>query len=378
MKILHIRSTSFFGGPERQLLAHAREFKERGHDVAVICLGGRELGNRDLASRLEAIGVRSFVVDGVSPYSVRAMSRLWRYMFKENWDLICTHDYRATILAVPAAAAGVAVIAFSRGYTEEGAKVSLLTAIERQLLPLMRLVIAVSRAQQSRLESLGVNARCIRVVRNAVDVGIVAASGSMDLESRFQWPGDSIIFLWAGRFSREKDPLLALRAFDRARRVEPRLRLVMFGEGPLLLEVRAEVRVRGLADYCALPGFEPAIVAAMCGATALLSSSESEGLPNNVLEAAALGLPIVATAVGGIPEVIEDNVSGLLVQYGAEELLAQAMLKVAGNREAASELGRVAKVSVTEQFSFQRQSDELEAIFFQAVQDVAVDGRSSL
>jgi len=94
--------------------------------------------------------------------------------------------------------------------------------------------------------------------------------------------------------------------------------------------------------------------------------SWAEGLPNSVLEAMAAGLPVVATRVGGIPEVIEDGVSGLLVAPRDSHALAIAILQVLKNERLAKQLGRSAKERVYTQFNFERLLSELDNLYMEA------------
>jgi glycosyltransferase involved in cell wall biosynthesis len=111
----------------------------------------------------------------------------------------------------------------------------------------------------------------------------------------------------------------------------PNLRLVLVGQGPLADEIAARHLALALGDRVLLLGYRPDAARVLSAADALVLSSRHEGLPVALMEARALGLPVVATAVGGIPEAVIDDVDGLLVEPGDVAQLSGALVRFASD-----------------------------------------------
>ena len=161
--------------------------------------------------------------------------------------------------------------------------------------------------------------------------------------------------LYVGRLSREKgipDLLHALNQLRTTARLRIRLRIV--GDGPVLQGLRALVHELGLEDAVTFEGFVelgPQLLAMYQRASAFVLPSYTEGVPASIAEAMALGVPVVCTAVGGISSVVEDGVSGLLVQPGDRKALARALARVVQEPELAATLaknGRLRSADFTE------------------------------
>jgi glycosyltransferase involved in cell wall biosynthesis len=170
------------------------------------------------------------------------------------------------------------------------------------------------------------------------------------------------VFVSIGRFVDNKAPHLTLLAFAGVLRSFPEARLVMVGEGPLLQPCEQLAGQLGLADSVAFAGARPhaEVGAILRGARAYVQhssrarSGDSEGTPVTVLEAGAAGLPVVATRLGGIPEVVVHGETGFLVEQGDVAGMAVHMLELARRPELAATLGRAGRERVCALYSEER------------------------
>jgi glycosyltransferase involved in cell wall biosynthesis len=163
------------------------------------------------------------------------------------------------------------------------------------------------------------------------------------------------------RLEAPKDPLTLLRALETIRSQPWELDLV--GDGPLEPELRRLAASLGIAERVRFLGYvrEPAEVLAQ--AQLFVLASRSEGLPRSVLEAMRAGLPVVASAVGGIPEAVTDGIEGLLVPRGDPRALAAALSALLGSGERRKQMGWHARRAYEERFRFERMADETEAVY---------------
>ena len=323
------------------------------------------------AASRDGINTNCFGVKGA--YDLRAVGYLKDFLLSKRIDIVCTHDYRSQALGFLARMrTGVKWISFSRGFTSENLKVRLYQELERFLVRFSDHIVAVSESQKQKLLKGKVSAGKISVVHNAIDSGIFDEVRAIDLRQKYRLAPDTVVCVAAGRFSPEKGQMHLLRAADDAIRLNSQLRFLLYGDGPDLKKVRAGVKRLGLEGRILCPGFEKEMLACIRGADLFVNPSLSEGLPNAVLEAMALKVPVVATAVGGVPEVITSGKNGVLVPADSHLALTQAIIDLVEHRPLMGKLAEAALETVREQFSFESQMRRLSEVY----EMVAGKGRS--
>jgi glycosyltransferase involved in cell wall biosynthesis len=142
-----------------------------------------------------------------------------------------------------------------------------------------------------------------------------------------------------GRFERQKNPLALIEAFARV----PVGRLVMAGEGSLMKAARQKAERLGVEGRVRFLGVRAGVAELLSACDIFALASDWEGCPLAVLEAMAAGLPVVATAVGGVPELVEDGVTGILAPRGDLRALGSALENLAGNPQLRIEMGQAAR-----------------------------------
>jgi len=213
-------------------------------------------------------------------------------------------------------------------------------------------VIAVSRAMKRRLLALG--GMRDRVYWNPYGVDLVQFQGAAPERA-------GPVFLAVGRFVEKKAPHLTLRAFAHVHRLCPEARLRMIGEGPLLEACKVQARLLGIEDAVAFLGAqahevvrkEMQNVRAFVQHSVEAANGDSEGTPVAILEAQATGLPVVSTRHAGIPDVVVEGQTGLLVNEGDIEGMGTQMLRLARDRQLAADLGWAARQRIKSHFSME-------------------------
>jgi L-malate glycosyltransferase len=179
-------------------------------------------------------------------------------------------------------------------------------------------------------------------------------------------PGDFVILLVA-RLDYLKDHATALRAFDLVRRERPDARLILVGDGPERDAVERRVADLGLGESVRLLGLRRDVPRLVRAADVFLLTSISEGIPLTVLEAMAAEVPVVATRVGGLSEVVEDGQTGLLAPAGDAASLAAHVLRLAGDPGLRGELARRGRRRVEDLFSEERMVAEYRGLYAEQV-----------
>ena len=225
-------------------------------------------------------------------------------------------------------------------------------------------IITVSEYSRQRLIEVGISANLIHVVPCSVDVP--------DRTPARKETSGEIRCLAVGRMTAKKGPICLLDAFRRASEVCPQLRLDVIGGGNLFDAVRQYVDVYDLSEKVCLHGPRPsdAVFRAMSQADLFLQHSrtapetgDQEGLPVSILEAMALGLPVVSTKHAGIPEAVLDGTTGLLSPEGDVQLMARHIAKLAADPELRTAMGKAGRERVRAHFSFEAERKKLLRVF---------------
>jgi glycosyltransferase involved in cell wall biosynthesis len=219
-------------------------------------------------------------------------------------------------------------------------------------------IVAVSQDMRRRLISLGAPPEKVQYVPCGVDCRMFDGA---DPEAA------PPVFVAVGRFVEKKGPQLTIRAFAQVYRAHPEARLRMVGEGPLMEECRDLVTNLGINGVVTLLGSQPhdMIREEMCRARCFVQhsvqavSGDCEGTPVGILEAGASGLPVVSTRHAGIPEVVVEEETGLLVDEGDVDGMAEHMTRMIREPHVAGRLGRAGRERVSAHFSMERSLSQL-------------------
>jgi glycosyltransferase involved in cell wall biosynthesis len=357
MIIVHLTSSTFFGGPERQMLGLAQHlvpayrsvflsFSEKGHCHAFL----REVRRH---------GFDGWELSKDTPHFLAAIREIRGWLRETRAGVLCCHGYKANLLGRKAARRlNVPVAAVSRGWTSENLRVRFYEAIDRHFLKRMDRVVCVSEGQAVQVHRAGVPAEKVTVIRNAIDVGRFERPDLLyrdRLISFFSKPPSRIVGA-AGRLSPEKGFSILIDAARTVSKTCSSIGFILFGEGPLRSDLERQIEAAGLKDSFVLTGFRHDLDRFMPFLDVLVVPSFTEGLPNVILEAFAARVPVVATAVGGIPEIVENEVNGLLTPSGDSRPLAGCLITLLNSDEPRRAMGQEGYQRVLRDFTFEAQA----------------------
>lgn len=376
MNVVHLTASTLYGGPERQMLGLARALVgDCRTSFLLFAEGGR---CRPFADEAHHQGFEAAELANDTPHLRRALRELIERLRQERADVLCCHGYKANLLGrIAARRRGIPVVAVSRGWTGENLRVRLYERLDRWNLRWMDRVVCVSEGQAVKVRRAGVPADRVIVIRNAVQAERFARpdpARRQSLERMFAQRPRRIVGS-AGRLSPEKGFSVLVEAASRVG--DPSVGFVHFGDGPLREQVKEHIARLGLAHRVLLAGFRRNLDAYMPFFDVLVLPSFTEGLPNVVLEAFAAGVPVVATAVGGTPEVIDDGVSGHLVPPANATALAERIGDVLACDAKRRAMGQHGRRRVLDEFTFEVQARHylqlLDALASQATSSESAD-----
>ena len=364
MRIVHLMSSPFVGGPERQVLGLADALAP---DDETVFLSFAEHGrSRSFLEEAQRRGFEAIELSENAPRLRRAAREIAGHLTRLGADVLCCSGYKPDIIGWRAARqAGVPVVSISHGWTAATLKVRLNEMLDRLILRWMDRTVCVSAAQAARVRRAGVPSERIVVIRNAIDPERFEKSDPQYrhvMQSWFSRPRTHIIAA-AGRLSPEKGPDQFVAAAARLAKEAPDVGFVLFGDGPLRPALAAQIASCGLTGSFVLAGFRTDVERFLPQCDLAVLSSWTEGLPVIVLEALAAGVPVVATAVGGTPEVVQDGINGYLVPPGDSAALARRIADVLRDDTRRRAMGEQGRQLIREQFSFASQAHQYQRLF---------------
>jgi glycosyltransferase involved in cell wall biosynthesis len=353
MRILHVDTALSWRGGQNQVLLTARGMAARGQEVRLACRDGGALAERARAEGLSTVGV-GFRGD-LWPPALASLARLLRSFRPDVVQLHDPHAISAGLLALRLAPGAAAVATRRVDFPLRG-------PLSRWKYAACRRVIAVSRAIAGVLEAGGLPGKRIRVVYEGVPDRPPTPGGEEALRALGIPEGSPVIGNVAA-LAPHKDHGTLIRAASLVLDRQPRARFVILGEGELRSSLERQAAALGLGDRCVFAGFRNDLDRLLPSFTLLCLSSKLEGLGTSLLDAMCFGVPIVATAAGGIPEAVEDGVTGLLVPPQDAGALAQALLELLGSESRRRGLAAAARRRFEERFSADRMVDDTLRIY---------------
>ena len=359
--VCHLISSNFVGGPEKQILEHCRRLDPARWQAV---LGSFREGRAavPVVDAARERGLPVFAIDTRFPWSPDAARQLHRSLREHRVDLLVTHGYKPNAVGfLMRRWSRIPQIAYVRGYTAETWRVRRYETLDRWLLRRgFSRVLCVSEATRRYLTERGVSADRISAVHNAVNVP--ALPSPAPLREEFSIPVDVPLIVTAGRLSAEKGHRFLVEALARLKH-RPSPHLVILGEGREQESLWRLARSLGLDHRVHLAGFRTDVLACLRAADLLVNPSLTEGLPNVILEAQALEVPVVATNVGGVSEILDGGETGWLVPAGDVGALAQAMYEALTNATQARLRAAAGLARIQSHFSFELQAERLMTVY---------------
>lgn len=333
---LQVRSSTSRYGPETSLLELVPALAALGVEARLMALYRRPGDGPDIhpwIAEARAAGVQADQVLDPGPLSLGVMRRLGRRLRATGADVVHTHDYRTNILGGVAARrldASVPWVATVHLHTNTSRRLRLYRAVDLFLLRLADRVITVSRDQRRMLLGRGVDRRRLVLVPTVVDAEACAARAGDAPSARAALdvpPGAQVVTL-VGRLTPQKGVDTLLAAASTVCATRPNALFVIVGDGPDRAELEAQAAASGLNGAVRFLGYRDDIPRVLAASDIVVMPSRAEGLPHLLLEALAVGCAVLATNVGGIPDIVHDGETGLLIPPAAPDRVASGILQL--------------------------------------------------
>ncbi len=347
-------------GMETVVVSLTRGLAARGHDVGVTCTESKG----PLGHTLESLGFRVTLAPAPGLYTIVLPRRLAGWLRRREPDVVHVHSGVWCKGARAARIAGVRRVVFTM-HGLDGVRPRYESLLDMWAGRHTTAAVTVSGAFVDYLtDKARIPASRVHVIPNGIDLDrFRPGPRTMRVRRALQIDDDAVLIGHVARFSPVKNHALLVDAFARVAARTPRAFLALVGDGPLRGQIESQVRAAGLTGRVGFVGEVADLHQVYPDFDILVLSSTSEAAPMSVLEAMATGVPIVATAVGGVPALLGQGEAGVLVPPTGAAELAEALCSLVDDAEERRRLGQAARLRTEARYSDTRMVDAYEALY---------------
>ncbi|MEO0092282.1 MAG: glycosyltransferase [candidate division WOR-3 bacterium] len=352
LKVLHLNASTYIGGTEMMILRLLDNIDRTKFDVSVASFfpGGT------LLDEVKKRGGKPFLFKIANQKNIlqmfNAFIRLYQYLRNNNIDIIHIYGFWSNIIGRFCARLANVPIIITGQRTEDNWRKSFHSLLDRFTSRWVNLYISVfNKGKELLIKRDKIPEKKIVVIHNGIDLNWAIGGKGNSL-----FP---IVGMVAAFSSFKAHEVLIESAIKIVEKL-PKIKFILVGCGPKQKKITELINKRGLNSYFLLPGFVYDVRPILSILSVFVLVSYSEGLPVAVMEAMSFGLPVVASKVGGIPELIEDKVTGMLVEPNNPEKLASAIIELLENPEKASIMGKKAREKIITDFSIRKMTNKIE------------------
>lgn len=364
-RVLHLRTVSGpGGGPEKTILNSPRFLAEK-YELRLAYIRPEGDPEYNLPQRAEQLGAHLVDIPERSGIDPRTLWRLAREIREFRPHILHAHDYKTNVLAILLGRwFGIRTLTTMHGYVSRGGRLEAYYLVDRWALRRMDHVIAVSEDLHDLLPGLGVPAERRSLIANAIDERQFSRrGGSAEMKARLGIDPSRLTIGAVGRLAAEKGFDLLIQAVDRLLSAGREVELVIIGEGGERSRLEELLARLGRSERIRLLGYRADVRDWYEAFDVFALSSLREGLPNVVLEAMALEVPVLATRIAGVPRLIADGENGLLVEPGSVDGLTDALARLLSDAELRRRLGQAGRETIVRHCSFSARMRKIQALY---------------
>lgn len=370
ISVLHLRDTYEIGGPGKTILETYRFIDQNRFRLHLgIFLRKGEEPDSPFIREAKRIGMPVHFITGFHQYDPRMIVRVNEIVRDQKIDIIHAHEVKSDVIAYLASRLRpTPIVTTLHGWIGNSLKGRMFIKLDKRVVRGFDRVIAVSRQIEQDLLKAGVSKSKIRLLHNAIVVENYQRKGMRGvLQEVVGRPVESPVIASVGRLSAEKGHADLVDAIAVVKKAGHKVSLVLIGDGPERQSLLRQVEKLGLQDCVHLPGYVQAPQRLLEDVDLMVLPSHTEGLPNAALEALLMEVPVLATRVGGTPEVIIDGETGRLVEAHSPQQLAEGIFQFLVSPEEWRRMAKRGKERVERHFDFRARTRKLEAIYQEIV-----------
>jgi glycosyltransferase involved in cell wall biosynthesis len=370
INILHIYQNSKIGGVQQQLLSLLKAYNRERFNPIFCCLGPKQ----EMGKEIEGIGIEFISLNKLryNRFSPGIVLELHRLMKIKQIHVVRTHRYRSNLYGRLAAfSSGVPVIIASVHDNYRTDKRPNRRIMNRILSKITDKIVAVSEdVKEDIIRYDRIDPSKLQVIPNGIDVErFNPEKNTSNIRKEFPLEEDDIVIGFIGRIVPAKGLEYLLNALPYLKEEFKSIKLLIIGEGSLVEKLKEKAKKNNIFDNILFTGVRRDIPEILASIDIFVMPSTAEGLPNSLLEAMAMGKPVVATEVGGIPELIKNGRSGLLVPPKNPEALATAIRDLISNDQLAAKMGQAARNFVMNNHSIVKIAQKWQTLYLSILRE---------
>ncbi|MFH1704114.1 MAG: glycosyltransferase [Nitrospirota bacterium] len=372
INILHIYQNSKIGGVQQQLLSLLKAYNREWFHPIFCCLGPKE----EMGKEIEGTGIEFIPLNKLryNRFSSGIVLELHRLMKKKQIHVVRTHRYRSNLYGRLAAFfAGVPVIIASVHDNYRTDKRPKRRIMNRILSKITDKIVAVSEdVKEDIMRYDRIDPSKIEVIPNGIDVErFNPEKNTTDIRKEFSLEEDDIVIGFIGRIVTAKGLEYLLDALPYLKGEFKSIKLLIVGEGSLVEKLKERAKKNNIFDNILFTGKRRDIPEILASINIFVMPSIAEGFPNALLEAMAMGKPIVTTEVGGIPEIVKNGFNGLLVPPRDTLSLSKAIKELISNDQLAAKMGQAASNLVRDNLSIKAIAQKWQSLYLSILKEKA-------
>jgi glycosyltransferase involved in cell wall biosynthesis len=366
IKILHLIAPHSIGGAERVLLTFFHNVDRKKIDLVLGTFNKNQRDKDNFSREAEKAGLPVESIHFKNPYDISQILDLYRIIKKHHPDIIHTHGYKTNILGLLIAKPlGIPIVTTVHGLYKDSTKIIPTLELSLKLLKYFHTIIAVSDNIKAQLENLNIPSKKIITIRNVPpsnDRGL--STNHSQFREEFGIPFNTKLIGFIGRLDKVKGCDYLIKAVSELAKRGLNFCLVIVGDGPERESLNSLVEDLGLQKQIYFCGFRDDTTNVYQSLDLFVLPSLNEGIPLAMLEAMSQGVPVIATRVGGVPEVIQDGVNGLLVPPVDPRALAEAMVESLSKTDEAAKRACEANRKIYDEYSVDKWMEKIQNIYF--------------
>ncbi len=354
-RVLHTEWSDGFGGQEKRVLAELVGLADRGHHVSLAC---RE--NAKIRAEAEKYGIKIHILPFRRPYDIASIIKLAMLIKAERFDVVNTHSgIDSWIGGIAAKLSGVPALVRTR---------HLNIPLRRNLFNFIHYLPDIyitcgENMRQNLVKKCGFPENKVISIPTGVGEDFFYVKRNPDAKLKYGLDRDSIVVTNVGILRSVKGHEITLKAVETVIKHFPNAKFLIVGNGPRRKALEDITNSLGIEQHVIFTGFVENIPEIYSFTDVVILSSWSEGLPQSLLQAMAAGVPVVATRVGGVPEVVKHEKTGILVEPGDHDALAKGVIKILENPGMASDFVKNAGELVKNEHSVSHMLDKIESLY---------------
>ena len=371
IKILHVITHLPIGGAQDNTLYTVELLDKEKYDISLCCNLEGALVER--AKKIEAIKLFDipFLCREVSPYrDIRAFLSLYKLFKEEDFTIIHTHSSKAGLLARLAAVLNKTPIiihtihGFAFNDFMNMFKKNFFIYVEKLLAKWTDVLITVSNLNKKKIIDLNIaHENKIKNIYSGIDLNLFTNKRNNDFRKELNLENNHILLGSVGRLSDQKDPITMIEAFGIISKPFPNAHLALVGDGELKGKILEKIHQLKLDGKVHLTGNKNNPWSVYHSMDLFIMSSIYEGLGRSITEALSCGVPVVCTDVEGVPEIVRDNITGILVPPKDANKLADGIIRTLNDIETAKKMAEEGRRFVKDNFDVNKMVNDIDSLY---------------